>query len=161
MQMTMIVTVECVNFVAILTSSTILNVIMNFMALAIISEFDDFFYSALGNDPNKEVLTDPAYEDLFTIRRTTSRYCRNPITKHILEDDTYAKSIAVENNEFVSGEEKAIPVYIYVDFWQRTLTQKLMRIIYLICRSLYVSVWFYFLPFLTLLGSYFVPYFMR
>jgi len=58
MQMTMIITVECVNFVAILTSTTILDVVMNFMALAVISDFDDFFYGALGNDPNKEVLTD-------------------------------------------------------------------------------------------------------
>ena len=53
MQMTMIITVECVNFVAILTSTNILDVVMNFMALAVISDFDDFFYGALGNDPNK------------------------------------------------------------------------------------------------------------
>jgi hypothetical protein len=57
----MIITVECVNFIAILTSTTVNDVIMNFMALAVISEFDNFFYGALGNDPNKEVLTDPAY----------------------------------------------------------------------------------------------------
>jgi len=59
--MTMIITVECVNFMAILTSSTVKDVVMNFMALAVISEFDDVFYGALGNDPNKDVLTDPAY----------------------------------------------------------------------------------------------------
>jgi hypothetical protein len=59
--MTMIITVECVNFMAILTSSTVNDVMMNFMALAVIAEFDDFFYGALGNDPNKEILNDPAY----------------------------------------------------------------------------------------------------
>jgi hypothetical protein len=57
----MIITVECVNFMAILTSSTVNDVMMNFMALAVIAEFDDFFYGALGNDPNKEILNDPAY----------------------------------------------------------------------------------------------------
>ena len=160
MQMSMIITVESVNFVSILTSSTILEVIMNFMALAIISEFDDFFYGALGNDPNKEIITDPAYEALFTIRRTTSRFSRSTITKHILKDETYAKSIAAKENENANTQKEEIQVYIYVDFWQRTFTQKLIRIIYLICRSFYVSVWFYFMPFLTLLGSYFVPYFM-
>jgi hypothetical protein len=33
-----------------------------------------------------------------------------------------------------------------------------MRIAYKLFRAFYVSIWFYFLPFLTLLGSYFVPY---
>jgi len=33
-----------------------------------------------------------------------------------------------------------------------------MRLAYKLFRAFYVSVWFYFLPFLTLLGSYFVPY---
>ena len=89
MQMLMIFIVEMVNFLAILTSNTILEVVMNFMALAIIAEFDDFFYAALGNDPNKDVLTDQAYEDMFIIRRTTSRLCTNRILKHELKDDTY------------------------------------------------------------------------
>lgn len=75
MQMIMIVTVEMVNFLVILNSTSILDVMMNFMALAIIAEFDDFFFSALGNDPNKEILTDPAYDDMFIIRRTSSRNC--------------------------------------------------------------------------------------
>ena len=35
---------------------------------------------------------------------------------------------------------------------------KLMRLAYKLFRAFYVSVWFYFLPFLTLLGSYFVPF---
>ena len=87
--MLMIFIVEIVNFLAILTSNTILDVVMNFMALAIIAEFDDFFYAALGNDPNKEVLTDEAFEDMFIIRRTTSRLATNQIKKHALKDDTY------------------------------------------------------------------------
>jgi hypothetical protein len=68
---------------------------MNFMALAIIAEFDDFFYAGLGNDPNKDVLTNPAYEDLFKISRTTSRDSRNSIKAHLLKDDTYVQSLAV------------------------------------------------------------------
>lgn len=93
MKMIMIITVECVNFIAILTSFSVLSVVMNFMALVVISEFDDFFYSALGNDPNKEVLTDPAFEHLFMIQRTTSRFCRNPIKTHLLKDDTFYESM--------------------------------------------------------------------
>lgn len=51
LQATMIFTVETVNFIAIMSCYTILDVVMNFMALAVISEFDDAFYGALGNDP--------------------------------------------------------------------------------------------------------------
>jgi hypothetical protein len=65
-----------------------------------------------------------------------------------------------DGDDGVNDPEKEELIYIYIDFWSRTFGQKLMRIIYLIFRSLYVSVWFYFLPFLTLLGSYFVPYLM-
>ena len=93
MQMLMIFMVEMVNFLAILTSTNILEVVMNFMALAIIAEFDDFFYLALGNDPNKKVLTDTAYEDMFIIRKTTSRYSTNPFEKHLLKDDTFDMSL--------------------------------------------------------------------
>ena len=41
-------TIEFVNFIVILTSSTYLEVVMNFTALSIISEFDDAFYLAIG-----------------------------------------------------------------------------------------------------------------
>jgi hypothetical protein len=58
MQATMIFVVEIVNFFAILTAGSILDVVMNFMALAIIAEFDDFFYGALGEDDGKKMLQD-------------------------------------------------------------------------------------------------------
>ena len=53
----MVFTVEGVNFLVILSSgSTVLNTVMNFMALATIAEFDDFFYKALGEDEIKNLL---------------------------------------------------------------------------------------------------------
>lgn len=45
---------------------------MNFMALAVIAEFDDAFYSALGSEQNKQIVEDPAFEDLYKITRTSS-----------------------------------------------------------------------------------------
>lgn len=55
---------------------TYLDVVFNFMALAVISEFDDAFYAALGDDPFKDFITNPAYDDLFTTTRTTSDYAQ-------------------------------------------------------------------------------------
>ena len=59
--------------------------------------------------------------------------------------------------EAVKGAE-AQQMYIWISFLDRTFLHKLMRLVYKLFRAFYVSVWFYFLPFLTLLGSYFVPY---
>ena len=57
------------------------------MALAVISDFDDAFFNALGEDPSKDILTNPAYEDLYTIKRTSSAGA--PINKYnTLQDDT-------------------------------------------------------------------------
>ena len=53
LQATSIFVVEIVNFIVILTSQSYLDIVMNFMALAVIAEFDDAFYSALGSEKNK------------------------------------------------------------------------------------------------------------
>lgn len=59
--------IECVNFLVIMQSDNFLNVVMNFMALAVIADFDTFFYGALGQDPLKDILTNPVFEDLYTV----------------------------------------------------------------------------------------------
>ena len=53
----MIFVVETVNFIIILYADQFSDIVMNFMAVAIIADFDDFFYRAIGDDPMKEVLT--------------------------------------------------------------------------------------------------------
>jgi|LakMenEpi03Aug12_release.lakeMendotaPanAssembly.Ray.scaffolds.fasta_scaffold192439_1 hypothetical protein len=73
MQITMVVTAEIVNFIAVLSSKTTLGIIMIFVALKIIADFDDFFYAILGKDPGKEVINDTAYDELWMIKRTTSK----------------------------------------------------------------------------------------
>ena len=46
MQMSMVVIVEFVNFVALITNNAVLDVVMNFLALVVIAEFDDYFYES-------------------------------------------------------------------------------------------------------------------
>jgi len=58
---------------------------MNFMALAVIAEFDDKFFDALGNDELKNMIDDPNFDDLYKITRTCSKNCSN---NDVLEDDT-------------------------------------------------------------------------
>ena len=60
--------VESVNFAALLTNSTIIDIIMNFLALVVIAEFDEYFFSAVKNDELVDILTgEGAYENFLII----------------------------------------------------------------------------------------------
>ena len=54
----MVLMVESVNYIALMTNTTHLNIVMNFLALAVIADFDDFFYGALFDSQFKRVITD-------------------------------------------------------------------------------------------------------
>jgi hypothetical protein len=158
LQATIIYIVESVNFLAILTSFTVLDIVMNFLALVVISEFDDFFYEALRNEPLQDLITDPAFEELLMIERTTSRRAKADIPEHELTPD----ALDINENEMEEMKTKIdIPTHIHQDFKKRSCFGMFGMSIYRIYRIFYVSVWFYFLPFLSLLGSYYVPYFMQ
>jgi len=43
----MILIIEVVNFLVILCNNSILDIVMDFIALAIIAEFDNFYYDSL------------------------------------------------------------------------------------------------------------------
>ena len=51
LQASVIILVETVNLAVLLTNNTILDIIMNFLALVIISEFDDYFFMTVRNEP--------------------------------------------------------------------------------------------------------------
>ena len=163
LQATSIAGIEVVNFFVILTSSTFLEVVMNFMALAIISDFDNAFYDSLGEDENKAIVEDPSFEHLYEITRTTSRFCHPwktadglmSINNNKLEDE-FIPADVLTNADALKGQTK--PENMLVTFAERTTYQKIMRCMYKVLRIFYMSVWFYFLPFIALLGSYLVPF---
>ena len=73
MQAFNVLVVELVNFSALLTNFTIIDIIMNFLALVVIAEFDEYFFSALNGDPLVDIITgDSGYENFLIIQRTTS-----------------------------------------------------------------------------------------
>lgn len=69
------------------------------------------------------------------------------------------QSIVIREETEAEGEKlfKADSEYIYISFWDRPFWNKVLWLIYKIYRGLYVSCWFYFLPFLSVLGSYAIP----
>lgn len=70
MQFIMVICVEVVNMFYICIANDITEVIMNFIALAIIAEFDDMFYKAL---PPSEFNN---LDEVFTIKKTSSSQCK-------------------------------------------------------------------------------------
>ncbi len=54
--------------------------------------------------------------------------------------------------------ELKVQEYIYIDFYKRTTTQnKVARVFYLLLYALYCSVWYYFIPFTSIILSYQLP----
>lgn len=74
-QSSVIFLVEILNIIAILEANNVFDIVLNFIALAILSEFDDFVYGAIRNEKFKELL-DPANQaKVMEISYTTSSLC--------------------------------------------------------------------------------------
>lgn len=93
-QMFALVSVELVNVVVLLTNPTVMDTIMNFLALVIISDFDDYFFGTIKGDPIANMVSDGSVcfykaeedgeekeierslDDITKIEVTTSQYAR-------------------------------------------------------------------------------------
>ena len=51
------------------------------------------------------------------------------------------------------------PEHIYIGFWDRTLGNKIARVVYCVIKTFQASVWFYFVPFTVIYLSYYIPYY--
>ena len=56
LQALMVVSVELINFLNLLLTNQILHIVMNFLALVIIADFDDFFFQVFLNKDLKAVI---------------------------------------------------------------------------------------------------------
>ena len=83
--MAILVIVEFVNLVVLLTNNTVIDVIMNFLALVIITEFDDLFFKSSENEKLSKLLNDGQVEidgkvvileEITQIETTTSHLAR-------------------------------------------------------------------------------------
>ena len=86
--MSVMILVEAANFAVLLANNTILDIIMNFLALVIISEFDDYFFSTVKNEPIGELISkgevkikgkERELEDFLRIETTSSGYADHQV----------------------------------------------------------------------------------
>ena len=54
----MVIVVEVVNLAVLTTNHTIMDIIMNFLALVIIADFDDFFFFTVDKEMMAELMQD-------------------------------------------------------------------------------------------------------
>ena len=163
LQATMIFSVEIVNIISILSYKDTLNVVIAFLALAIVAQFDNFFYDSLGANKDKELLETEIYKSTVLIQRTTSKNARGKIDGNKLQD---ANLDYLRDPQFAEKEWKFSGItegdnYIFVGFKDRSCGNKFLAIVYRFYRVCYTALWYYFLPFAALLGSFFVPYFFE
>ena len=161
--------IEVVNLLTILQRNTVIDIVMNFMALAVIIDFDDFFFSALGKNFIKKIITDQQedesnYKQLYMITKTTSKEARGRveyIPEHELTTDKDVTLPLVKNEKNGKIEVKRKHNSIFVEKWNQKKSVRFYRIIYRLFRIVFVTIWFYFFPFATFLGSYMLPYWYR
>ena len=66
---------ETLNNAIILTSFAPLATVFNFIALAVIADFDNFVFESMSNEYFKKLLEEEVVERNFRIEHTTSKRC--------------------------------------------------------------------------------------
>jgi len=121
------VSIELANVCVLLTTGDTLSLIGNFVSLVVISQFDNFVYLSMSDDPCKVLITDDFTSKVIAIQHTTSKKAHSDELTEI-EDE--------------NGDMRPLRVA----FMKRNCINKFYFIIYKICRIFYVSVYFYYLP---------------
>ena len=82
----MIGSIEFTNIALMLTQQTIMDIVLNFLALVILSEIDDILFESVKNTPVGKLMTEGEYdfgtgeprklEDMLRITKTTSKFAQ-------------------------------------------------------------------------------------
>lgn len=60
---------------------------LNFIALAIIAEFDNFVYESLRNESIKKLLAPEVAEEVLVIQRTSSKKCKEDELSQVEDEE--------------------------------------------------------------------------
>ena len=127
----------------VLSSQTSSDVVFNFIALAVISEFDNFVYASLRMEKLKDLTNQDNADKLLLVSYTTSSKAKT------FKDGGEASDQVDENGE---------PICVKISFWHdRSCMNKLLYLVYRLNRSFFVGVYFYFYPPLQLVLTFILP----
>ena len=157
LQVISMVGITLINYLVITINDNILDIAKDFTALMIIGSFDDIFGKVTGKELAKDVLTDPAYQELFKIETTTSVDAKRQKNEWLPKDEIYELITHFRRQD--GKEEIERPRRIRIAFTDRSCKgcRMPMYIIYRFFRVLHVTLWFYFGPFIVLFVMYAFP----
>ena len=131
--------IEIANILIICVAFYPIAIVFNFVAVAVITEFDNYVYDALRNEPLTKLLEESEInEKIFVKHHTTSKRCG----KH---------ELSTVNDEH--GNKRLLRI----SFGSRTCANKCLFTIYRLYRSFFVSMYFYFMPFICIMFSIIIP----
>jgi len=81
------VSTEFCNIAIILTSLNPTDIVFNFIAIAIIAEFDNYVYSSMRNEYFKKLIENSIAEKVLIIHHTTSKRCGADDFSDVKDDD--------------------------------------------------------------------------
>lgn len=141
MQSLSVILVEIVNIEIILTSIYPTDIVYNFIALAVIAEFNDFVYQSLRSESMKKLIEAEVTEKILVIRHTTSKKCKAWELSTVMNEET----------------EELRPLRI--EWGQRECANKCLYVLYKVLRMFYTSLYFYFIPFSAIILTCIIPIF--
>lgn len=130
--------VEVSNLAVILAANDTISIVFNFIAVAIIAEFDNYVFDSMKNEVFKHIIEEKFTEKVFKITHTTSKKCKDAELSKVKDEH---------------GNRRPLKV----TFKSRSCCHKVLFVLYKIMRSFYVSVFYYFLPFMVIVVSTMVP----
>lgn len=124
--------VETISFIIVFQSASVTEVVFNFIALAVIDEFDIFVYESLRSSLFKCLLEEDNQKQLLQISLTTSR---RALSGEMGENSDVRNEL---NGKFLCNK---------IQFWQdRSLINRIYWLIYKLMRFFYIVFYFYFYP---------------
>ena len=173
---------ESVNLIILTTNHSMLDIIMNFLAIIVITEFDDAFFFIVQQFELASLLTDGEFEheskqgekwtveckDILKIECTTSNYAKMRVPGNKLRRAKMEENAAIVDPTAVKAEESSDeersrqvidgePDYILIKQRERTCCNWLARVFYRIFKTFFASIWFYFVPFYCIVLSFQIP----
>ena len=168
MQAMVVISNELINLAVLNTNNTIMDILMNFLALVIISDFDDYFFVTVSSDPMAMLIKDGELEidDMKDEENKKGKILLEKLLKIEVTTSERAKYRIAGNRTdgFIAGHDEREefwdrkPNYIHFPWSKRRLGNKVARAVYCILKSLFACIWFYFIPFSCLYLAYAIPF---
>lgn len=130
--------VEIANIGVLCGADDTISIVFNFIALAIIAEFDNFVFASMKNETMRDLIEKPFTRQCLMYSHTTSKK---------------AGTAELSDQKDDYGDFRPLRV----SFGDRTCSNKLAYAVYKLMRTFYVAFFYYFIPFVAIVMSTLVP----